>query len=342
MAERPGKERVRHGMDGLRLLVELAAEQGMSADECLQGSGLARAALTDPDGEILAEQELSVIRRLLARCGPDSGLGMQAGLRMGLPTAGILGYAIVSSPTVRSAVQLILRYLDLGYAYFPIFLEEDEQDFRVVLDDSKAPEDLRQFLLERVVGFLFANGVALFGDMLRNARVEFRGPRPGYATQLEALNSIAVAFECDRNVVAGDKALLDRPLPQANALTQRLCEEQCRQLLMRRQIRSGRSEAIRALLLQAPDQVPDIEAVARKFHTSSRNLRRQLEKENTSYRELINEVRCFLAEEFLRDGLTVEDVSARLGFSESASFIRAFKGWTGKTPGRSRYPSAVA
>jgi len=341
MTTNPRNDRVRHGMDGVRVMVELAEKHGMSADECLAGSGLQRSALADPYGEILASQELSIIRKLLAHLGADRGLGLLAGVQMNLSMAGILGYAIVSSPTVRSAMQVIQRYLDLTYVYFPVFLEEDEREFRLVLDDSTAPADVRQFLLERVVGFVFANVSAIFGEIPRNIRVDFRGPRPAYAAQLESLNPITLAGNRARNLIAGDKALLDRAMPQANSLTQRLCEEQCRHLLMQRQIRSGRSEAVRGLCLKTPDRVPDIQAVARQLNTSSRHLRRQLKAEGTSYRELVNEVRRFLAEEFLQDGLTVEDVAERLGFSEASSFIRAFKGWTGHTPGQARGATAA-
>ena len=66
---------------------------------------------------------------------------------------------------------------------------------------------------------------------------------------------------------------------------------------------------------------------------SPRTLRRKLTEAGTSYRALQDEVRQALAEELLSTGaLTVSDVALRLGYAEAASFIRAFKRWTGRTP----------
>jgi AraC-like DNA-binding protein len=58
---------------------------------------------------------------------------------------------------------------------------------------------------------------------------------------------------------------------------------------------------------------------------------------NTSYMELVDESRKARAEEWVRGTpMTFEHIASELGFSNVRSFRRAFKRWTGRTPGAMR------
>lgn len=73
--------------------------------------------------------------------------------------------------------------------------------------------------------------------------------------------------------------------------------------------------------------------VADTLHMTPRNLHRRLQKENTSFKLLLNEVRQDLALQYIKDrSLTLTEISFMLGFSEVSSFSRAFKTWTGQAP----------
>ena len=64
----------------------------------------------------------------------------------------------------------------------------------------------------------------------------------------------------------------------------------------------------------------------------TRSLRRHLDAEGTSFRQLLEEAREALAEEMLTSGLTVEQTARRLGYNEPGSFSHAFRRWTGIRP----------
>ena len=66
---------------------------------------------------------------------------------------------------------------------------------------------------------------------------------------------------------------------------------------------------------------------------SESSLRRRLQKEETSYQALKDEVRCEVAiDKLLNENAKVADLAEYLGFTEPSSFVRSFKGWTGQTP----------
>jgi len=77
--------------------------------------------------------------------------------------------------------------------------------------------------------------------------------------------------------------------------------------------------------------------VAAQMCVSLRTLRRMLSAEGTSFRKLMDEVRETLALELIQGtNLSLEDISYRLGYSDTANFFHAFKRWKGFTPNHFR------
>lgn len=82
---------------------------------------------------------------------------------------------------------------------------------------------------------------------------------------------------------------------------------------------------------------------ARKLGMSVRSLRRRLEQEGASFRDLIDDARRHAACYMLRDPeLTIQAASFELGFASPSVFHRAFKRWTGLTPAQFREQSGSA
>lgn len=319
----------------IRLLCALGEEFGVPQARCLTGSGVGAAELEDPQAEVSAAQEMRVISNLLASAGEVPGLGVLAGQRYHLTSYGIWGYALVSSPTLRSATELGIRYLDLTFAFARVTLEEEGGHARLYFHVDHLPAALQPFLVERDMAAVALLQRELFGVEPSRRTVGFRHAAPPDLTAHEAHFGVRPLFGAAHNYVGFDTALLDTPLPQANDHTRRLCEVQCQTLLQRRQANQGEAGQVRSLLLAEPSCMPDMEQVAARLNMTSRTLRRRLADEAAAFRGLQDEVRQALAQEWLAGGmLSVEQVAERLGYTEAASFIHAFRRWTGTTPGR--------
>lgn len=76
--------------------------------------------------------------------------------------------------------------------------------------------------------------------------------------------------------------------------------------------------------------------IAGLLSVSEPHLRRLLRQEGTSVGDLRDDVLRTISAAALERGDTVEEISDALGFSESSAFRRAFKRWTGTTPGNYR------
>lgn len=325
------------GTGSVRILCQLAAEHGMAAADVLRDTGIGADQLASNDGEIAGEQEIRVVRNLVGGLGHVPGLGLEAGLRYHLSTYGIWGFALLTSPTYRAAAEIVERFLELSFALVGFRLAEDGGRARMVLDDSNTPEDIRRFALERDFAAWRNATLELQPRGVLPEAVYFRFPRPAYAQRFAEICGVMPAFDADENAIVLDQALLDEPLPQANPATARMCLDQCRQLVSRRRHRDGIAGRVREQLFLMTGRLPSLEATATALNMSTRTLRRQLQQEGTSFRVLASEVLESMAEGMLlTTDMKLEEIALRLGYSESAAFIHAFKGWTGEAPGSYR------
>ncbi|RYF42748.1 MAG: AraC family transcriptional regulator [Comamonadaceae bacterium] len=96
-------------------------------------------------------------------------------------------------------------------------------------------------------------------------------------------------------------------------------------------------QQVRQALAAHPEQAHGADGLAALLHTSSRTLHRQLKEEGASLQQLKDEVRCARAKDLLfRSDKPVKQVAAAVGFLNEKSFSRAFREWTGVSPGSFR------
>jgi AraC-like DNA-binding protein len=94
---------------------------------------------------------------------------------------------------------------------------------------------------------------------------------------------------------------------------------------------------VRELLLQSERLSCNLEDAARALNLTPRTLIRRLDAENTSFQEIKDGLRRDIAIRDLSLGAkSIEAVSQDVGFASAANFHRAFKRWTGTTPGSYR------
>jgi AraC-like DNA-binding protein len=75
------------------------------------------------------------------------------------------------------------------------------------------------------------------------------------------------------------------------------------------------------------------QTVAKALGMSARTFARRLAVEETTYEEVVDELRRSLALQYLKDpGMSLSQITWLLGYEGSTSFNHAFKRWTGDSP----------
>jgi len=330
-------------ISSVRVLTELAADHGMTLAQCLAGTRIDAARLHDHGCDVSAHDELQVIRNLLNRLGRQLPLSLEAGLRYHPTTFGVWGLMILSSPNLRSALEVGLRYVRLASFYCRIRMVDAADEIQIVAHDDDLPVDLRDFLVERDGATLMNLARDVLPLKLSLTRIEARREAPPYAARAEALFGRPLLYGQPHNRVGIAKSMLDWKLPQADLPMRRLFEAQCQRLLARYQQNGGIVGRVRERLQRDPGHMPTMDTVAAEFKETARTLRRRLAAAGTDFENLVEDVRRTLAQELLRrTELTVSQVAERLGYSEPSTFIRAFKRWTTESPQRYRKAARAA
>lgn len=98
------------------------------------------------------------------------------------------------------------------------------------------------------------------------------------------------------------------------------------------------TERVRSVLHEMlPAGQSSIEEVANRLAMSKRSLQRKLSEDMSSYQEVLTATRRDLAHTYLsRSSASLVEIAYLLGFQDGNSFIRAFREWTGQTPGEYR------
>jgi AraC-like DNA-binding protein len=337
----PELARVEHPAIGIIVLSRLLQELGHDPDALLAAEGLPPAGAFRTVTTLDAARELGFIRRALA-AAPVPHLGLKVGQRHHFGVFGMWGLAIISSSTMRGAVRVGLRHIDLVHTFLRWSFVEAPQHARLTAGEPYELGAARRFVIERDLAACATLLLDLLGH--RGALVQVRLPFP----QPDDLAPYRMAFGCElvfgaaRAEMEIDPAALDAQPIQANPMAARLAEEQCRHLVAQMSCTGGATAALRRQLLAVPGRFPGLPEIARELHLSERSLRRRLAAENSSYRSVLAQVRETLARAYLRDtGLHLDEIAERVGYSDAANFSHAFRRWTGMTPGRFRAAARV-
>lgn len=318
---------------GATLLSKFAVGRGISMPTVLQQTGITEAQLQDPGAEITLDQEITLVRNIVTEAGQEPGLGLMAGLLCHPPSLGVLGFAVMSSSTLRHALDIVVRHADLLFTATQFALEDHGDELWLVRDEHAVPNDLKRFIAERDFAALTTIQHDLLPVRVPTLRFELSGdPHPVYEMFGALFGTDKIIFNAPKNIVVWHSSALDAQLPQANPATAQFYEQQCADLIQRRRNRRGVSGRVRELLIRHRG-VTDQSRVAADLSVSVRTLRRRLADEGTTFRELSSETYGMLAEELLRAGLTVEQAADRLGYGSASAFTSAFRSWKGQSPG---------
>lgn len=167
----------------------------------------------------------------------------------------------------------------------------------------------------------------------------FTGPAPEDTTPYEQAFGGQVRFDQAENSMWGPLHYIDLPLiPQDQSVHSLLHDQAREQLTVVVQGTSRFIAKIEGLLRKRlRDGEVTLETLAADLQMPPRTLQRRLDGLNLSFRKLVERVRKMQAMAYLQDTrMPLSEIASALGFANAGTFHRAFKRWTGRSPGEFR------
>jgi AraC-like DNA-binding protein len=316
---------------------------GHDVDAWLGPHGLTLAALGDCDRRLPHAEVNDLLVEAVALSG-DPALGVRA-VRWEEPgDLGVVEHAAATCATVGDAIRVAIRFI--GLVHDGIRLDLHVAAPLAVLR-ARVPSGLA--CVPAAIDLLFASlvhcGSQLLGRPVRPLRVELAHPGPADATTYVACFR-EVRFDAGEHAMFMRSAALDVPMPAANPSLLQILTRYADHLLRELAPPRARAFSERARVTIAdelPSGSPTAERIAHRLAVSVRTLHRRLAADGTSHHELVDDVRRTRAMLHLAGvGLSIGEISLRLGFAHPSAFHRAFKRWTRMTPAEYRFSAARA
>ncbi|MDG9856447.1 MULTISPECIES: AraC family transcriptional regulator [Pseudomonas] len=320
-------------------LADALAESGIAPQPLLQQYGLDAARLGEPGARLSIPRYMRLGHAAIQQSG-NPALGLRMGQLSRPSQSGLAGVTAAQAPNLRAAARALIRFEPLyaqNYRGQSSFIEDAGGAWLRFYSISPY-NTYNRFVVDSVL----AGWVSMLGSIgaqpLRPEKVEIEYPAPAWASRFEEALGCTVEFGAEHNQLRLDQTTLARANPDHCPSTWRqlleICEKELEQLTRTRSLRERVAQLLGPMLNGSE---PDLEEVAARLKLPTWTLRRKLAEEGTQFRSILNDTRRDLAMIYIRDtDLAFGEIAYLLGFASAEAFQRAFKRWSGQTPGEFR------
>jgi AraC-like DNA-binding protein len=319
-----------------RLAYAFAVKEGLEIGSLLRKARLLPQHVDNSALRLNVKSQIAFLNLVAAAVG-DELLGFHLAQDFDLREIGMLYYVMASSGTLGDALQRTTRYSRITNEGMQLKYRENERlviTFEYV--DVARHQDRHQ--IEFFMVSLVRLVRQLSGCNLSPEQVNVTHHRDRFHSPFRKFFGCEVAFGSSIDEVVFASAIRPMPLASADSYLNALLIAQCEQTYAHRlrpaELRISVENEIVPLLPHGKALAP---AIARKLGMSQRTLARRLASEGLSFAAILDEMKCDLAKNYLREGdLPITTIAWLLGYQDVSAFTHAFKRWTGKTPRQSR------
>lgn len=322
-----------------RMLVETADALGCPRQRALAGTRITQDMLSEPGHTLTVPDQIRIMINC-ARALPDAPLGLQWGQALDAFSRDRLGVWMSAHRDLGRLLDSAIRYQ--GVLSSPVTGKgiRSGDSYRFELHYPRGT-DLQSSLIRLNNESMMTSFLMTFRQLVQKHFVPralyVTHQRPGYGDEYQGVFGCPVHFEADVTALVLEESHLALPIishnPANEALYSALVDKEHRQHVQSRPV----SEQVQAHLNQRLDQSQTLAPVARSLGFSERTLRRKLEQEGTTFRELHQRALTAQARELMsRPDMTVEAAAQKLGYADPSNFRRALKRIAGLSPSQLR------
>ncbi len=317
-------------------LISFAVAHKAARADLLRAADLSASDLDDPDTRIPLDKYQKLIRSAQSLCG-DPAIALKWGESVDIAEFSVVGLIMNASPTMGDALTQLQRYgrlaveLSMTAAEPRLTIQQKGEDVWLV-DTRPNPNDFPE--LSETSFARLVSGPRRFLKQPHVLEIHFTHDAPSHADEYERIFQCPVHFAQNWNAMKLHPDTASWPVQLEPSYVFGILTKHADALLEDiRQSTTTRGQVERLLLPILHTGAFSAESAATELGMSRQSLYRRLKEEQTSFSDVVDGLRNKLAMEYLAGEKTsVNETAYLLGFSDPASFSRAFKRWTGKSP----------
>ncbi len=322
-------------VDLLNMLLKYAAQIGVQEQTVQSACGLNLDAYRINSARV-PMQAFSKIWLAVYKCAHDPNFGLHFGEASHHMLRQHLLYAMIANcDTVEQAIQKKFQYHNLIMDLIQPALIVNGNLAKLTWQVDHPGLKTERHLTESVMALFRCMLSYLCNDEIAFTEVQFCHSSPTNLDEHERIFQASLSFDESENAMVMSKSYLSAPILFANPAIMQELESLVQKILHQSYGLHPWKQKVSHLLFETfLKQNPfDIDTIAGQLALTKRTLQLRLKHENTSFRELTDEVRKDLAMRFLKDrAVSLCEIALLLGFAEQSAFHHAFKRWTGITP----------
>ncbi len=304
----------------------------VDVDAFLHSLGVDPASVQAPDARVPVETYL-FIQESAAKLVDDPCFGLHMGEFAEAGSWSILGYLMMNCRTLGEAFEKSGRYSRIIGNLIEARAELGPTTVTAVFFTPPHAPAMSRHCFDST----FASSVrmmrTLTGQPLNPRAVAFIYPEPSARAEYDRVFGCPVRFGQKHNALTLDLSLANTPIRLANPALLEHFEKYAQDFLAQLERPDATTRAVtRLILARLDDEALSLDTVAREMAVSPRTLQNRLEAEGVVFSDLLRDIRQRLAQQYLRQNYSVEQITYLLGFSEPSVFRKAFKKWSGVTP----------
>ena len=270
----------------------------------------------------------------------DPSLSFELGKLIGSDAYGFFGYAIRASKNLEQALLFEEKYMPVIFKTLKIKLTTiGNSKFSIGLEYD-APEIFTAFITEMIASSFVQSFSDLAGKKNRHQlnqsfkefELKMNYKAPDYVKTYYTYIPFKISFEQPFNEIIGPLKLLYSQNRNYDPTLHKLMATQFDVKLDENNSGSF-SEKVKKLLKEKNLELASIEQVANQLNMSERTLRRKLQQESTSFRDILLDTRMEKSTSLIKKGnLNLEQIAYSLGYQHPTTFSSAFKKKFGISP----------
>ncbi len=318
-------------MNRLHYYIQSLEEKGLGREVMLAGLNLDFDSLANPRFIPTPEHYTLAFNNIL-QAAHSPRLPFELGNQSKINDYGVVGYAALSSKTLKDAREIYMKYDRFVDDIVSLKNVINGPVWWVDLVECFPLGHIAPFVVEEFVSRLVKLTTTLINKPFPIVAMQLNYPAPEHSDLYLEYFGCEPVFGQNKNRITLDAAYLESPISLANDDVFALCKRQCDAILKEFRQQGSLSQEVKRKLLENPGQFLILEEMAHEFNMTARTFRRHLSLEQSSFHTLLDQTRKELALHYLKHTeLTPKEIGYALGYSSASNFRRAFKAWTGKT-----------